>query len=302
MKKAYLIILAVLISGIISTTKGQQIPQYSQFMFNPYIINPAVAGTYNYFQIRSNNRYQWIGIPDAPQTYSLSVYGPHAKKDMGFGGMIISDITGPTSRLGLNGSYAYNIRMTDDIRVSGGLMFGLMQYKVDGSKLNFGDANISNDPALFTATKSILTPDASIGFYMYSSYFYAGLSAMQLFGNKVNFNADAVGVNKLKQHFILSGGYKFLLNRYYELEPSAIIKYMSPAPMVLELNGKLTYRNKVWGGLSVRWKDAASILIGYTHENKYIFGYSYDYSFTSLSKYNSGTHEIMIGVLFEKIK
>ena len=153
MKKAYLIIIVVLFSGILTTTKGQQIPQYSQFMFNPYIINPAVAGTYNFFQARSNNRFQWVGIPDAPQTYGMSIYGPHAKKDMGFGGTIYNDITGPTSRLGLNGSYAYNIRLTDDIRLSGGLLLGLMQYKVDGSKLNFGDANISNDPALFTSTK-----------------------------------------------------------------------------------------------------------------------------------------------------
>lgn len=302
MKKFYLIILSVFCSGILTDAWGQQIPQYSQYMFNPYLINPAVAGTNNYFQIRSNNRYQWIGIPDAPQTYSLSVYGPHAKKDMGFGGMIFSDITGPTSRLGFSGSYAYNIRVTDEMRLSGGLMFGLLQYKVDGSKIDFGDENIANDPALFTSTKSTMAPDASLGFYLYSTYYYVGISAMQLLGNKLNFNSDAVGINKLKQHFILAGGYKYYLTRDYELEPTLLLKYMNPSPVVVELDAKITYRNKVWGGLSLRWKDAASILIGYIHENKYMFGYSYDYSFTELSHYNSGTHEIMIGVLFENIK
>jgi type IX secretion system PorP/SprF family membrane protein len=282
--------------------EAQQIPQFTQYMFNNYITNPAVAGTYNYYQIRMNNRYQWVGMNDAPNTNSISLFGPLQKKDMGWGSYIYMDITGPTSRMGIMGSYAYNMAINDEYRISGGISFGFMQYKVDGSKLTLGDnESVVPDPVL-TNLQSAFTPDASIGFYLYSSLLNVGVSAHQLFGQKLNLYSNAVGINKLKQHILLSGGYLIKLNRYYEIEPALLIKYMFRSPMQFELNGKITYRNQMWGGLSYRFRDALAIMVGYNYKKKYIIGYSYDYSYTGLRQYESGTHEIMVGYLFDKIK
>src|ERR1035437_7172169 len=116
---------------------AQQVSEFTLYMMNPFIYNCALAGTHNYYQIRTNNRFQWIGFKDAPITNSLSVFGPHATKDMGFGGNIYNDITGPISRTGANGVYAYNFPVSSDIRLSLGLSLGLMQYKIDGSKIDF---------------------------------------------------------------------------------------------------------------------------------------------------------------------
>lgn len=286
---------------------SQQIPQYSQYMFNPYLSNPAVVGTLNYYQMRLNNRYQWIGINDAPYTVSMSFYGPFSQKDMGWGANIVNDVTGPTSRTNIMGTYAYNMQLTSSgLRISGGLSFGMMMYKLDGSKLTLGEEyDPLTDPAILQSTKSILTPDASIGFYLYSTSFNVGLAAHQLFGQKLKFYPEPIGISRLKQHVMLSGGYWTNLNRYVELEGSALVKYMFASPMQFEINGKVTYRQKMyqtWGGLSLRWKDAVSVLVGITYKNKFIFGYSFDWSLLGISKYNSGSHEIMLGYLFDKIK
>lgn len=281
---------------------AQQIPQFTQYMFNSYLSNPAIAGTYNYYQIRANYRYQWVGLDDAPQTQSVSLFGPLSKKDMGWGAYMYMDNTGPTSRMGMMGSYAYNMTLNDEYRISGGISLGFLQYKVDGSKLTAGEGYDEGDPAIFESIKSTFTPDASVGFYLYSSLLQVGISAHQLFGQKLKLYNDPIGTNRLRQHILMSGSYLFQLNRDYEFEPGLLLKYMFRSPFQFELNGKLTYRKQIWGGLSYRLNDAFSILIGYNYKKKYVIGYSYDYSYTGIRKYQSGTHEFMLGVLFDKIK
>lgn len=96
--------LSILICTILLVPAGllsQQLPHFTQFMFNDYVLNPAVAGTKDYYQVRSNSRFQWAGIVDAPQTISLSMNGPHSTRPMGFGGYLYNDVTGPTSRRAL---------------------------------------------------------------------------------------------------------------------------------------------------------------------------------------------------------
>lgn len=309
MKKNILHIKGTLIAiltllGLISfqSATAQQIPQFTQHMFNNYLSNPAVAGTNNFYQIKVNGRYQWVGINDAPQTISMSMYGPHSKKDMGWGGYLYNDVTGPTSKFGLMGSYAYNMNINDDMRISGGLSFGFMQYKVDGSKLTWGENADTQDPAIFKSAQSVFTPDASVGVYLYSSLYCVGVSAHQLFGQKLKLYSDPIGVNRLKQHIQMSGSYLLVLNRDYQIEPALLLKYMFRSPFQFELNAKVTYRSQIWGGISYRFRDAMSILIGYTYKRKYQFGYSFDYSYTGIRQYQSGTHEIMIGYMFDKIK
>ena len=90
---------------------AQQLPQYSQYMLNELAINPAVAGKDEYADVRSNNRYQWTGIVDAPRTYYLTVHGPIKAKNMGLGMSLYTDIVGPTRRTGINISYAYHLKL-----------------------------------------------------------------------------------------------------------------------------------------------------------------------------------------------
>ncbi|BDX37377.1 membrane protein [Tenuifilaceae bacterium CYCD] len=302
-------LLLMLVFGIAVSLPGhsQQIPQYTQYMFNTFLTNPAVAGTYKYYQMRLNNRYQWVGINDAPYTVNMSFYGPFEKRDMGWGVSIGNDATGPTSKTNVMGTYAYNMQVGgSDMRISGGLSFGMMMYRVDGSKLTTGEESDPRyDPAIPQTIVSKFTPDASVGFYLWSSSFNVGIAAHQLFGQRLKFYSQPIEVSRLKQHYMLSGGYWVNLNRYVEFETALLLKYMVSSPMQAEWNGKLTYRQKtyqVWGGLSVRWKDAVGVLIGGTYKNKYMFGYSFDWSLLGISKYNSGSHEIMVGYMFDKIK
>ncbi|HHJ09391.1 MAG TPA: type IX secretion system membrane protein PorP/SprF [Bacteroidetes bacterium] len=289
----------VLLMLLVPEVTAQQLSLYSQFMFNDYVLNPAVAGTKNYYQIRTDSRFQWVGILDGPQTVSVSVFGPHASKPMGFGGYIINDVTGPASRTGAYGTYAYNVMVNNDIRLSMGLSFGMLQSKIDGTKITLFD---QDDNALQHAVYSSIVPDASVGLYMYGEKWYAGASAFQLFVNSLKMYDMKNGLNRLKIHFYLMGGYIFEAGDNFTIEPAMLIKKTTPVPVQVDLNAKITYLKKVWLGVSFRSSDAVALLVGYVHNDKYYLGYSYDIGINDIRKYNNGSHEIMMGVRFNNIK
>ncbi|MCG8412483.1 MAG: type IX secretion system membrane protein PorP/SprF [Bacteroidales bacterium] len=302
MKRIRYILIILLFSLFVENLNAQQAPFYTQYMLNDYLINPAVAGTYNYFQVRANSRIQWIGINDSPRTMSIAGYGPFKQQDMGYGGYIYNDVTGPESRLFFGGTYAYNIAINDEMRISGGLTVGIMQYKLDGTVIKH-DVEFT-DPAFPQTVESRIIPDASLGFYLYASTFYVGISAHQLFGNKYNISEieSSKGVSKLTQHLYLSGGYNLILNSDFVLLPSALIKYTQPFQFQFDINVKATYQRRFWLGLSYRYQDAVAVIGGYNYANKFYFGISYDVTTSQIRKYSNGTIEVMLGYRFNKIK
>lgn len=299
MSKKLYILLAVAVCTI-TGIKAQQVPQYAQYMLNDYILNPAVSGIYDYYDVKSNNRYQWVGVTDAPRTYILSVHGPHRKHNMGFGGSVYSDVTGPTSRTGAYLSYAYHVKLSQKLKLSFGLGFGVMQFKIDGSKVTLKE---EGDPALSNGVMAVIVPDATFGTYLYTDKFYFGISAPQLIGNKLNFFDNiADSQSRMARHLLIQGGYTFHLGEKWTLQPSFLLKYVSPVPMQVDIGLKLGYNDVVWAGSAFRINDAVSVMAGFNISKNIILGYAYDFPMSSLKNYSSGSHEVMIGARFAKIR
>lgn len=278
-------------------TKAQQLPIFTQYMFNDYILNPAIGGIHNYYQVKTTFRQQWIGIDDAPSTYMLSTYGPHSSRDMGFGGYLFSDKVGPVSNTGLYLSYAYNFQLVSNIRFSLGLFAGGVQWKYDASSVKMTDVL---DP--LNKQQSKFHPDASFGAYVYTSQWDVGFSANQLLFTRVDEKSDTLDiVSRLTSHFYLTGRYKYNLNRDIDLEGSGWLKYVYPDIPQMDFTVRGIYQKLAWFGISWRTSDAIAILIGY-NQGMVNFGYSYDITTSELRKYSSGSHEVIIGVKFASIK
>jgi len=299
MKTKYIFLLVIfLLQSVL--TMAQQVPHYSQFWFNDFVTNPAFAGTKPYYQAKSNNRYQWVGVNDSPKTFILSAFGPEKKKDMGYGVQLFSDVTGPTSRLGFYGSYAYNLKLKDDIRLSMGVSLGLLQYKIDGSQITLHD---DNDQSLGGEVYAEFVPDADFAVLVYTEKWHVGLVAKQLFNYSLNFDdVNALGVNTLKTHFFAHGAYRYDINENWAAEPFVLLKFMTPTPLQVDLGVRGVWKKMAWMGVSWRSADAIAVMIGYEYEEQISFGYSYDITMSHLSTVSSGTHEIMIGFKFSKIK
>jgi type IX secretion system PorP/SprF family membrane protein len=298
MKRVAAAILFLIVTAT-AAVKGQQLPHYTQYMFNDFVINPAVAGVHDFYQIRTNHRFQWVGLADPPMTNSIALYGPHAKLPMGYGGYIYNDVTGPTSRTGVTGSYAYNVAVTTDIRLSMGISASIMQFRVDGTQLDPKDVS---DIAILESVSTSYLPDAGIGLYLYAENFYVGLSAAQLLNNSIKIFDNKNGLNRLKTQINLIGAYRFTLEEDWVLEPSLMVKGTAPKELNVDVTAKIEWQKTFWMAASYRHKESVGILLGYSYDDMLFFGYAYDIGISTLRKYNTGTHEIMIGYRFKDIK
>tara|TARA_B100000795_G_scaffold244918_1_gene209730 strand:+ start:4952 stop:6247 length:1296 start_codon:yes stop_codon:yes gene_type:complete len=294
------LLFTLLILGSVSAS-AQQTPVFTQYILNKYIFNPAVTGTENHFTATANYRYQWQGITDAPRTYILSVHGPHKFKNYGIGGALYTDVTGPTSKTGAYLSYAYHLKVSMDQKVSLGLSGGVMQYRVDGTKI------MLKDPGDLALTNSLLTkfvPDFGFGAYWYSDKFYVGVSIPQFIQARIDFSDDgAQTLSKLKSHIYLNAGYTFKIDEYFAIEPSFMMRYAYPVIPQLDLGLRGIYLEQVYLAILYRTNDAGSILAGYqTADGKFMFGYSYDITTSNLGLFSNGSHEFMIKAKFGNIK
>ena len=286
------VIIAVFALG----ANAQQLQQYSQYAINSYVLNPALSGINPYFEVKASNRYQWQGITDAPRTYILSVDGPYKTMKMGYGGYVFTDITGPTRRTGFSLSYAYHTKLTETIKLGLGLSGGILQFAVDGSKINMHDAG---DLVLSNGFQTVVTPDFGFGFILHSEKWYFGGSVPQLYPAKLKFfDSMSNPQSKLAPHVFVNAGYKYAINEQFRLEPTLMIKYVSPVPVQFDLGAKVVYKDMVWLGVNFRTMDAVSVMVGYTFKNNLSFAYAYDITLSNLKRYTTGTHEIMLGLRF----
>jgi len=292
----YLLLLLIAGSSL-QAVRAQQLPQLSQYNSNDYLYDPAVAGSRPWFEIRSTHRNQWVGIQDAPRTFMLSATTPLGT-NMGLGGYIFTDNVGPSRRTGMQLSYAYHLRITEGIKLGLGLSFGMLQFLIDGSKIEFHDPD---EPLMDAQLRGSLMPDATFGLYLYHEKWWFGATAPQLLHNRVLFFDDRDQTfSTLAAHYYAMGGYRFAIGEDLKLEPSFLLKYVDPVPPKVDLTATVRYRDMVWLGATYRTEDALSFMVGYWMKKTFQFGYSYDLTTTNLRNYTSGTHEVMLGVTFGK--
>lgn len=278
------------------TSVAQQLPQFSQYLINDYVINPAIGGSRNYFEAKTNHRYQWIGITDAPRTYIFSLNGP-VYKTMGVGGYVYTDITGPTRRTGGQLSYTYHFKISETIKLGLGTSLGVLQFAIDGAKITGKEVG---DIALSSGVQSVTVADAAAGLYLYSDKWYFSASAPQLLRNNIQFFSEYKNnLSRLVNHYFIMAGYRYDLNESIAVAPSFLVKYVSPVPVQIEPTLRLIYKDQVWIAGSYRTQDAITACIGYTFQQNITFGYSYDMTMTNLKNYSTGTHEIMLGFRFK---
>ena len=289
MKKNFIIIL-VCFSAL---TKAQQLPMYSQYITNDFVLNPAIAGSKPYFPLQINSRTQWSGLGKiAPKTNTLSFHMPLAYESIGIGALVMQDETGPYSQIGLTLSFGYHIQLDEDdvTRLSLGLSGLITQHNLKQDDLIFHNP----DPE-FQGSYSKMVPDASFGAYIYSKNFSLSVSANQLFESTFKKSVqDIFGDNSQVRHYFAHASYRIDIHSDLAVEPSLLVKSTEVSPTQLDINARAIIDNNYWAGLSLRSSQSLVILAG-LHMRSMFLSYSYDYGISSLSSIASGSHEISLG-------
>lgn len=287
-------IIYILLLSIPAFVYGQQMPLYSQYMLNDFVVNPAVAGSKSYSPLRLNVRNQWSGLGvSAPQTNTLSFHAPLRDGDIGLGGTIFQERTGPYSQFGLILSYAYHMKLSrySSSTLSLGASGLITQHSLNQDELEFKNP----DPDFEGGIVSKMVPDASFGAMIRSEDFFLGVSVQQLFESTfreaiTNFYGD----NDEVRHYMFNAGFKYHINYDLFFEPSIFIKTIEGGPTQVDVNGRMVFNKKFWSGLSLRSSKALVALVGMDIGQLHL-GYGFDLTFTSIGAYTSGSHEISIG-------
>ena len=285
---------SVFLLGLL-TYQGQQIALNSQYLFNDFSINPAVAGTKSYAPISISFRRQWMGIDEAPVTQNL-MYHTYLGDNMGFGAQMFNDATGPTRRSGISATYAYNIKTSKRTKLSFGLSGSLTQFSIDRDRLI---TEIPGDIAVMNSNSQLIS-DCNFGIYWKGESHFIGFSSFNLFENKTNLMALTTPVvNTLNRIFYINGGYNFKIGALIELQPSAVLRIMDDNLLQIDGNLNLTFKNAYSIGLSYRNKDALSFMGGVNLGTTTV-GYAYDLGISKIKTYNDGTHEVFMSFKLKK--
>lgn len=283
----------VIFTGITIASTAQQLPLYSQYMMNAFLLNPAIAGSVDYFPIRLTARQQWVGINDAPSTQALSAHYLFEYQKLGVGGYIFNDQFGPMSRIGIQACASYHIPLSGiNSKLGIGLALKGFQFKFDESKLKAID---DADPALSYSTVTKFVPDADFGMYLYNDKYFVGVSATQLVQLNIDFGDSSVDKNSIIRHYYAMGGYKFTLSEDFDIEPSLLFKGTMQTPWQIDFNVKGYYKRMYWLGVSYRSSKDIVAMLG-IKVKKYYLGYAFDYTMSNIKRYTSGSHEILLGI------
>lgn len=283
---------------------AQQDPQFTQYMFNGLFLNPAYAGSKGYTSISSSFRSQWTGLPGAPLSQTVGMDGSLNKK-VGAGFTITHDRLGAQRFTEVAASTAVRIAINEELRLAVGLALGVTQQVLDGTMLTPAERD---DQVIPPGIERVIKPDATVGAYLHSNLFYAGVSVSNLVFFQEGLPTDP------KPHMFITTGGIIEAGRNMKFKPSLLLKEDFSGPSALDLNAFVLLKNQLWLGASFRTTlnifndqkyamntrlgNAMAAMVEFYAAPQLRFGYSYDFSLNPLQNYAS--HELSVGYFFIK--
>lgn len=310
------------------SANAQQVPQFSQYLRNQYLVNPAAAGVYDFVDVTVGGRMQWLGFDNAPKSSYLYVssplssapkvrYNPGIRISNGpvrnpeirtgnlkhaLGGQLIADQYGAFRQLRGAVTYALHIPVSRDYNLSFGTSLGIsnrtfLPERAQTLNMLNGAAYVDNTYDNFVAnTGSQNTMDVGAGLYLYSKKMFFGISADQLTKDFVKFGNVATTFDP-NMHFQATAGVKLPVSQDMTLMPAFLVKYTQAAPVSIEGSLLFEYKEWLWLGASFRNQDAVVAMAGLNISERFKFGYSYDFNISKMRNYSAGGHELVLGLM-----
>jgi len=271
--------------------------QYSQYMVNGQVINPAYTGSRDIFSISGSYVKTWSSFPGAPTHQLLSVNSPLKNDKIALGGILGNQKIGAYQSLYASFDYAFRLLLNKNSVLSFGLRATAQQKKEDFNQLYMDPS----DPAF--VNNSVFQPNFGFGIYYYTPRFYLGLSMPQMVtyglsdsttdGTTMSFNPADYRYMLTAGAIIGKGGVKW--------KPSVLFQYFGITKDTrIDLNSMfLFFDDRIWLGASYRMggENLADQVVGIIELQitpQLLIGYSYDHSLGAYGSMLGGTHEIYL--------
>lgn len=276
---------------------GQDVSNFSQFYFNPSLLNPSFTGIDGQAAAFLSYRRQWVGIEGAPAVSQFSFQAPNPKR-IAIGLNTSQDKRGPVSTSSVLISTGYNIPLSKEVYMRFGMSFGAGFFRTDINSLKF--SLIAADPVLTNLLQSDIQLLANAGISIHSRSFHVGLAVPHLFQSEyLATNSFTVGAFKPLDQLIIHGSYRYYLNNgQFLFEPYVNYRLNKTLPSQIEVAGVLHLKNLVWMGSSYKQDFGISGLMGFKFSQTMALGYAYSMKNTGINELASPSHEVQLGFLF----
>ncbi|MFO7370429.1 MAG: type IX secretion system membrane protein PorP/SprF [Bacteroidales bacterium] len=300
MRKLIIVFFTLALGSVAFT---QQERQVSHYMYDHISFNPGSAGSTDMISTTLIGRQQWVGFDGAPENLVGNLSAPFklGSTHHGVGLSITYDKIAFNVDYNISGSYAY-------------------QFSVGGGKLGIGASVIyqnrqldaewflpSTDPFVQPGSDGAIPQesqneslfDMGFGLFYQTDELYMGISSTHILESEFAFTADLgdAAEKKARQYYLTAGYNLSLSNPLLEFQPSVFV--MSDASSTkIDVNATLMYNKKFWGGVSYRVGSAVVGMVGLNIFNGVRIGYAYDFATSAITKFSSGSHELMVGYSF----
>ena len=292
MKKLILLFFTILIAQQIS---AQQDPQYTQYMYNMNIINPAYAGISEGLSVGALYRSQWVGLDGGPETFTFNIHSPVGKQ-LALGLSVISDKIGPVEETNAYVDVSYTIPVGMETRLAFGVKGGFTFHDIAIAESQITLVDLS-DPFFANAINET-TPNIGAGVYFYKpNKYYISISVPNIL-NGVHLDANGTKIGSESEHLFTAAGYVFDLSENFKLKPHALLKYAFDAPVSYDLNANLFMYDLVEFGVGYRLDDSFSTMINFQVTKDLRIGYAYDAINSGLDIVTNSSHEVFINYDF----
>jgi len=296
----------LLASGTLFRLHGQQAPQYSMYMLNPYAYNPACAGLENTLVATGVYRKQWTSLAGAPETQHLNVHLPLAMLNSGVGLRAENEVIGAHRTTQVLLSYSYQRELGRDALLSIGASGGYLQYTLDGAKLRApqGTYNepagvfLHNDPLLPDGNVSAGTFIAEIGLHLQWDKLALGLATQPVFAPILEAGNGGSFSIRPERHYLFTASYQVSIGREAIITPSLLLK-SDIIETQTEISAVVRWRENIFAGASYRGavssdRDAAVFMGGLRLNDRTMLAYSFDVPLSDLASTNRGSHELLL--------
>lgn len=281
---------------------AQQDHQYTQFMYNKLLINPAYAGVRGVPSVTAIYRNQWAGFDGAPKSALASISSPFLSKRVGIGAVLSHQQAGLQRDFFGSLAYSYDLISSENTSLRVGVQGSLRSLSI-----NFAEATTANpggpgvDPSLTGDRINNVYGNVGAGVYgTFMQKFYVGFSLPRIYSNTIGLNSNPAFVTaKEYRHYYGMAGAVLPINKDIKFLPAIMVKYVYGVPINTDINLNLDINNKFTFGVSGRvggggGLESTDLLFFWQATNQIGVGAAYDFTLSRIRDFTAGSFEIML--------
>lgn len=296
MKGGFIYLIIAILVCLSGSTQAQQRPQFTQYMFNQFVLNPAYAGANEALSLTFVNRSQWTKVDGAPMTQTLSGHTLFKNEHTGLGVTITNDKVGAHKSTSAMVASTYHLKVASHSWVSMGIQAGIINKRSNFSNLTGAGIDPQTGQGFSHTYLNLGT-----GFYFRSRTLEAGISVPEIFPGKLQVT-DSLLLNLNKPNWYLFTKYRYTLNDHIDMEPGVLFKYLRGVPLSYDLNLSFEFYKVFSAGVSYRKEESIDIIWKAQLTPQLQVGYAYDRTIGKISALSNNSHELMVNYVFKYSK